>query len=199
VNARARELIQLLELERHPEGGYYREVFRSPREVRVSAPADVHGPSASGRPASGRPASGTPASGTPASGPPASGPPAPPISRSAITTIYFLLVEGEPSGWHSVASDEIWHHLEGAPGELTELSLETSGIVRHHLGPLGGGTVLVATIPAGHWQSARTLGAYTLVGCTVGPGFDFEDFKLLADDPEAGERVRRLIGDVKAS
>jgi predicted cupin superfamily sugar epimerase len=172
VDARARDLIQILELERHPEGGYYREVFRSTREVRVPAPAGIPGAPATDAPA---------------------------ISRSAITTIYFLLVEGEPSGWHSVASDEIWHHLEGAPGELTELSLETSSIVLHRLGPLGDGAVPVATIPAGHWQSARTLGAYTLVGCTVGPGFDFEDFKLLADDPEAGERVRRLIGDVKAS
>ena len=172
MNARARKLIELLRLERHPEGGYYREVFRSTREVRVPAPAGI--PKA--------PASAAALT-----------------SRSAITTIYFLLVEGEPSGWHSVASDEIWHHLEGAPGELTELGLETSGIVRHRLGPLGDGAVPVATIPAGHWQSASTLGAYTLVGCTVGPGFDFEDFKLLADDPEAGERVRRLIGDVKAS
>ena len=171
MDARARDLIQLLKLERHPEGGYYREVFRSTREVRVTAPA-------------GNPGAPAPDS-----------PDAPAISRSAITTIYFLLVEGEPSGWHSVASDEIWHHLEGAPAELTELSPETSSHVRHRLGPLGDGTVPVATIPAGHWQSARTLGAYTLVGCTVGPGFDFEDFKLLADDPEAGERVRRLMGE----
>lgn len=173
MDARARDLIQLLTLERHPEGGYYREVFRSTREVRVSAPAGIPG--------------------TPASEPPAS--PASPISRSAITTIYFLLVEGEPSGWHSVASDEIWHYLEGAPAELAELSLATSSNVRHLLGPLGDGAAPVATIPAGHWQSAGTLGAYTLVGCTVGPGFDFEDFKLLADDPEVEERVRRMMGE----
>jgi predicted cupin superfamily sugar epimerase len=168
VDARARDLIQMLELERHPEGGYYREVFRSKREVRVPSPA------------------GTP--GTPASD-------APPMSRSAITTIYFLLVEGEPSGWHSVASDEIWHHLEGAPAELTELSLVTSIKVRHSVGPLDNGAAPVATIPAGHWQTARTLGAYTLVGCTVGPGFEFEDFKLLSDDPDAEERLRRLMGE----
>jgi hypothetical protein len=165
VNARARDLIQLLKLERHPEGGYYREVFRSMREVRVPAPAGIPGIAAS----------------------------APLMSRSAITTIYFLLVEGEPSGWHSVASDEIWHHLEGAPAELIELSLETSDNVRHRLGPLGDGAAPVATIPAGYWQMARTLGAFTLVGCTVGPGFDFEDFKLLADDPEAEQRLRRLM------
>lgn len=96
-----------------------------------------------------------------------------------------------------MASDEIWHHLEGAPAELIELSLETSGNIRHRhrLGPLGDGAAPVATIPAGHWQSARTLGAYTLVGCTVGPGFDFEDFKLLQNDTEAEEQVRRLTGE----
>ena len=166
MDARARDLIQLLELKRHPEGGYYREVFRSKREVRVPAPAGSPG------------ASDTP-----------------PMSRSAITTIYFLLVEGEPSGWHSVASDEIWHHLEGAPAELIEVSLATSSHVRHRLGPLGDDAAPVATIPAGHWQTARTLGAYTLVGCTVGPGFEFEDFKLLPDDPDAEERLRRLMGE----
>jgi predicted cupin superfamily sugar epimerase len=169
VDARARELVQILGLKRHPEGGYYHEVFRSKREVRVPAPA------------------GTPVDPTYTS--------APPMSRSAITTIYFLLVEGEPSGWHSVASDEVWHHLEGAPAELIELNLATSSNVRHRVGPLGDGAAPVATIPAGHWQTARTLGAYTLVGCTVGPGFEFDDFKLLSDDREAEERLRRLMGE----
>jgi len=117
------------------------------------------------------------------------------MSRSAITTIYFLLVEGEPSGWHSVASDEVWHHLEGAPAELIEMNLATSSNVRHRVGPLGDSAAPVATIPAGHWQTARTLGAYTLVGCTVGPGFEFDDFKLLSDDPEAEKRLRRLMGE----
>ena len=169
MDARARDLIQVLELERHPEGGYYREVFRSNREVRVPAPA------------------GTSEDPTYT--------PAPLMSRSAITTIYFLLVEGEPSGWHSVASDEVWHHLEGAPAELIEMNLATSSNVRHRVGPLGDSAAPVATIPAGHWQTARTLGAYTLVGCTVGPGFEFDDFKLLSDDPEAEKRLRRLMGE----
>ena len=158
----------MLELKRHPEGGYYREVFRSKREVRVPPPAG---------------------------GPGAPSPDNPPMSRSAITTIYFLLVEGEPSGWHSVGSDEIWHHLEGALAELIEVSLAAPSNVRHRLGPLGDDAVPVATIPAGHWQTARTLGAYTLVGCTVGPGFEFEDFKLLGDDPDAEERLGRLMGE----
>jgi uncharacterized protein len=175
VDARARELIDILKLERHPEGGYYREIFRSMHEVRVPAPAG--------------------APGTPASDTPATDTPAPPMSRSAITTIYFLLVDGELSGWHSVASDEIWHHIEGAPAELIEVSFATSSIQRHRVGPLGDGAAPVATIPAGHWQTARTLGTYTLVGCTVGPGFEFEDFKLLNDDPDAKERLRRLMGE----
>jgi predicted cupin superfamily sugar epimerase len=148
VNDRARELIQILELERHPEGGWYREVFRSPREVRA-------------------PLEGAP-------------------TRSALTTIYFLLTEGEPTAWHSVASDEIWHFLEGAPAELFTIDPSDSHRRTHRLGMLGGGAAPVGIVPAGHGQMARTLGAFTLVGCTVGPGFDFADFKLLPGDAAAG-------------
>ena len=150
MNDRARELIQILELERHPEGGWYREVFRSPREVRASV-------------------EGAPAG----------------VTRSALTTIYFLLIEGEPTAWHSVASDEIWHFLEGDPAEL--LTIDPAGSHRrtHRLGMLGGRAAPVGIVPAGHGQMARTLGAFTLVGCTVGPGFDFADFRLLRDDAAA--------------
>ena len=172
MDDRARDLIRILELERHPEGGYYREVFRSAREVRV--PSQGHTASRG------------------ATAPPASLDGA--ATRSALTTIYFLLMEGEPTAWHSVASDEIWHFLEGAPAELLEVDpLDFARRIRR-LGQLGqNGAAPVAVVPAGHWQMARTLGAFTLVGCTVGPGFDFADFKLLPDDPALDGRLRREL------
>ncbi|MGE0393403.1 MAG: GNAT family N-acetyltransferase [Vicinamibacterales bacterium] len=99
--------------------------------------------------------------------------------RSALTTIYFLLTAGQTSRLHRVTSDEVWHFYEGdpleltiAPGDLVSRSLTT-------LGPAGASSAPVCTVPAGCWQAARPLGAYTLVGCTVGPGFDFADFELL--------------------
>ena len=103
-------------------------------------------------------------------------------SRRALTTIYFLLTAGQVSRLHRVTSDEVWHFYEGsplallvAPGDLASLSGVT-------LGPVGQAAAPVFTVPAGWWQGARPLGDYTLVGCTVGPGFDFADFELL--DPE---------------
>lgn len=89
--------------------------------------------------------------------------------RSALTTIYFLLVEGTHSRWHCVQSDEVWHFYEGDPLELQ---------IR------GAGSVIldannrVHVVPARAWQAAYPQGAYTLVGCTVGPGFEFEDFQM---------------------
>ena len=101
--------------------------------------------------------------------------------RSALTTILFLLdgaQDGGISALHKVRSDEVWHHLDGDPIELVVLqedfsSLDRAPLDRDHP---------VYVVPANHWQSARTTGHYTLVGCTVGPGFDFEDFTLLRSD-----------------
>ena len=151
VNPRAAELIARLDLRPHPEGGFYREVFRSATLV---TPADGRG------------------------------------SRAALTTIYFLLPEGTTSRWHQVASDEVWHLYEGGPLELLELRADGRQLVRHRLAPIGAGAEEpVRTIRAGSWQAAQPLGEYALVGCTVGPGFDFADFRLLADDPERAAAV----------
>ena len=158
MHPRAAELIATLKLRPHPEGGFYREIFRSTTEV---APADDRG------------------------------------SRAALTTIYFLLREGDVSRWHRVTSDEVWHLYEGGPLELLELDGAGRGLVRHRLGPIGSGEdAPVCTIRAGQWQAARPLTAYVLVGCTVGPGFDFADFRLLADDPERSANVRAEWPDV---
>jgi uncharacterized protein len=102
-------------------------------------------------------------------------------SRAAITTIYFLLTAGSVSRWHRVNSDEIWHFYEGAPLDLWMMSPLDWELIHHLLGPLNGGERPVLAVPAGCWQAARSTGSYTLVGCTVGPGFDFRDF-ILADE-----------------
>lgn len=126
---KAEELIAQLGLQPHPEGGWYRQVYKSAE--RVTRQADG-------------------------------------ADRSALTTIYFLLVEGTSSAWHRVDSDEVWHFYEGDP---LELSTKTESVVLD-------ASNRVHVIPAREWQSARPLGKYTLVGCTVGPGFEFEDFEM---------------------
>ena len=113
-------------------------------------------------------------------------------ARAALTTIYFLLPAGERSRWHQVDSDEVWHFYEGDPLELLELDARAEKLARHRIGPVDDTAQRpVRTIPAGAWQAARTLGEYTLVGCTVGPGFDFADFRMLADDSALADVVRR--------
>lgn len=99
--------------------------------------------------------------------------------RNASTSIYFLLQRGEFSAFHRIASDEIWHFYEG--DALSIYEIDEDGILKRHL--LGRdpdkGEELQACIPAGRWFASRVEeGTYTLCGCTVAPGFDFEDFEL---------------------
>ena len=129
MHPRARHLIDSLHLEPHPEGGWYRQIYKSAEKVTRHADG---------------------------------------AERTALTTIYFLLAEGEESVWHRVSSDEVWHFYEGDPLELR----------------VGDDTVILGderrahVVPANAWQAARPLGAYALVGCTVGPGFEFDDFEM---------------------
>ena len=153
MHPRALALIDELRLGPHPEGGYFREVYRSSCLV---APGD------------GR------------------------SERSAVTSIYFLLVDGGCSRWHRVRSDEIWHFYEGDNLDLflAPPSLDTVNrtCLTRHGEPTGG----MQVAPAGWWQAARTQGAYSLVGCTVAPGFEYSDFSFLCDNPEAMTRLQRL-------
>jgi predicted cupin superfamily sugar epimerase len=108
--------------------------------------------------------------------------------RSGITVIAYLLQRGERSRWHRVAgSDELWQHGAGAPLDLWCLPLEGGTAERLALGPWDATAGLqdepLRVIPAGCWQAARSRGAWSLVYCAVGPGFDFADFELLADRP----------------
>ena len=126
------EIIALLDLKPHPEGGHYRETFRDPRTVE---------------------------------------------GRSVGTAIYFLLSAGERSHWHAVDSAELWHFYDGAPLELQ--IADAGGLRTVVLGPdLTAGQRPQAVVPTGAWQAAASLGDWTLVGCTVAPGFEFEGFDL---------------------
>jgi len=104
--------------------------------------------------------------------------------RAALTAIYFLLVDRGISRWHRVLSDEAWHWYEGAPLELFTAPGGGGGITRNVLGPHSEAAAPQHVVAAGDWQAARSTGAYTLVGCCVGPGFDFADFSLLGSLPE---------------
>jgi len=158
MHPRAVELIAALDLRPHPEGGFYRQIFKSAVQVR---PMDGRGP------------------------------------RAALTTIYFLLPEGSVSRWHQVASDEVWHLYEGGPLELLELDATGETVLRHRLGLVGSGAdAPVCTIGAGIWQAARPLGEYAFVGCTVGPGFDWADLRLLAADHARAAAVLAALPDL---
>jgi len=129
----AGDIIRKLGLQPHPEGGHYRETWRTP------APAG---------------------------------------ERPAGTAIYYLLCEGEVSHWHRVDAAEIWHWYAG--GSL-ELSLSAGGktVERLLLGSdLDAGQRPQIIVPANCWQSARSLGEWTLTGCTVSPGFEFDGFEM---------------------
>src|SRR5580698_3173259 len=95
------------------------------------------------------------------------------VGRAFSTAIYFLLKAGQVSRWHRVDAAEVWHFYRGAPLELKIGNIVTV------LGPeIEKGQQQQAVVPAGAWQAARSLGDYTLVGCTVAPGFEFSGFEM---------------------
>lgn len=111
--------------------------------------------------------------------------------RPTGTCIYFLLAQGEASHWHKVDATEIWMFHAGAPLILS-LSADDAGPATDHiLGPdLDTGAPQII-VPEGHWQAARSTGGWTLVSCTVSPGFQFDGFTLAApgfDIPRKGPR-----------
>jgi hypothetical protein len=97
--------------------------------------------------------------------------------RSASTAIYYLLKRGERSHWHRIDASEVWHYYAGAALALS--IADGSGVRRVTLGPdVLEGQQPQAVVPPMAWQAAESLGDYTLVGCTVAPGFDFAKFEL---------------------
>ncbi len=134
----AEQLIDQLNLARHPEGGWFVETYRH-------APGD-----------------GT---------------------RGACTAIYYLLQAGEVSAWHRVTdADELWHWYAGAPLTLDIATPDGGRAETHTLGPaVMDGQQPQILVPANAWQSARSQGDWTLVGCTVAPAFDFARFEMAPD------------------
>ncbi|MBN9335419.1 cupin domain-containing protein [Devosia sp.] len=101
--------------------------------------------------------------------------------RAHSTAIYYLLEAGDQSHWHRVDAVEVWHYYAGAPIELT-LS-EGISVDRHVLGnDLATGQRPQVVVPRQVWQAAKSLGDWTLVGCTVAPGFRFSGFEMAAPD-----------------
>ena len=101
-----------------------------------------------------------------------------PQGRARSTAIYYLLGRGDRSQWHRIDAVEIWHYYSGAA--LT-LQIANDGCAPHiiTLGPnVAAGERPQAIVPAGAWQAAETSGDWTLVGCTVAPGFEFASFEL---------------------
>ena len=129
----AQEIIRMLGLRPHPEGGHFAETHRDERAA----------------------------------------------GRAHSTAIYFLLVRGERSHWHRVDATEIWHYYAGAALRLETAVSSNAPVDRVTLGPnLLAGERPQAIVPPHVWQAAESLGDWTLVGCTVAPGFEFAGFEL---------------------
>jgi uncharacterized protein len=134
----AADVIRLLDLKPHPEGGFFRETWRDTRMVDGN--------------------------------------------RAASSLIYYLLDTGETSEWHRVDAAEVWHWYAGAPLVIT-VSSNGHDAEAHHLGPdLRARQRPQVVVPQGWWQTATSLGAWTLAGCTVAPGFDFAGFEMAPPD-----------------
>lgn len=116
------------------------------------------------------------------------GPPGP-DGRAVGTAIYFLLAVDERSHWHRVDATEIWHFHRGAPLALRVATGEGGEIDDHVLGPdVEAGERPQVTIPPDAWQSAESTGEWTLVSCTVTPGFEFDGFELAPVGWTPGDR-----------
>jgi predicted cupin superfamily sugar epimerase len=138
----AAEIIRLLELQPHPEGGHFREMFRDPCQME---------------------------------------------GRAVSTAIYYLLRKGERSHWHRVDAAEVWHHYAGAPLALHVAESEQAKPATNVLGKnIAAGERPQIVVAEGHWQAAEPLGDWTLVGCTVAPGFEFSGFELARKDWSPG-------------
>jgi predicted cupin superfamily sugar epimerase len=146
--------IKNLELIEHPEGGYFREIYRSPEAIsKDSLPTRYEG------------------------------------DRSFSTSIYFLLIQEQFSAFHRLKSDELWHFYLGSPLAIHIID-EDGNYSTAKLGKdFEKGEVFQTAIKAGSWfgAAADDVSSYSLVGCTVAPGFDFADFEL-GDREELSKR-----------
>ena len=140
---KADEWIRRLQLQRHPEGGYFSEVYRSSFMLaNPSLPVAMKG------------------------------------ERALATSIYYLLKQGDFSSFHRIKSDETWHFYDG--DDLAIYMIDEAGNLQQQLlsNQIGSALAPQFTVPAGCWFAAKSTGNFSLAGCTVYPGFDFEDFEL---------------------
>ncbi len=157
--------IEKLELLSHPEGGYFKEVYRSSENIKQDALPDRF-----------------------------SG------SRAFSTSIYFLLGNNDFSAFHRIKSDELWHFYAGGPLDVYMIHPDGKGEIVTLGNNPDEGECFQFAVPAGSWFASKPKSdtEYALVGCTVAPGFDFEDFEmakkeqLLQEYPQHKEWVERL-------
>jgi predicted cupin superfamily sugar epimerase len=147
---RIKELRDLLGLDEHPEGGYFKETYRS--NLIIQSP-QVN------------------------------------AERSAMTDIYFMLTHGQVSRFHKVRHDELWNFYEGSALRLYDYDPQSEKIKIVTLGSIPDCDCYKYVIPADHWQAAVSLGDYSLVGCTVAPGFDFQDFTFFETDSPVKKKL----------
>lgn len=141
--------IQNLKLTAHPEGGYFKEMYRSGEFIQKKGLPKRYS-----------------------------------SFRSFSTNIYFLLKDDQFSAFHRLKSDESWHFYKGSP-LIIYIILQTGKLLSVKLGDnLDNGEHFQLVIPKGSWFAAKPLisGSYSLIGCTVSPGFDFDDFELAKRD-----------------
>lgn len=144
------DYVQRLNLQPHPEGGYFAETYRSSEEIQQDAlPNRFNGP------------------------------------RAFSTAIYFLLENGQFSSLHRIQADEVWHFYAGGPLDIYVIDPSGALTVIRLGNKLDQGEVFQAVVPAGCWFGSKPVGTavtqesdFSLVGCTVAPGFDFADFEL---------------------
>ncbi|MFY0601371.1 MAG: cupin domain-containing protein [Cyclobacteriaceae bacterium] len=145
MEAHIDEIIKKLDLKPHPEGGYYKETYRSKGVINLGSLGKAYG-----------------------------------SDRHYSTCIYFLLTSGNFSAFHKIKQDEIWHFYDGAPVELHTIS-ENGDHAKFIIGrDLSSGQIPQLVVPGNAWFASKVLvpNSYSLVGCTVAPGFDFDDFVL---------------------
>ena len=156
--------VQYLEMQPHPEGGWYKETYRSQGSIPSSLIGEFDG------------------------------------DRSFSTGIYFLLTKANFSAFHRIKSDEMWHFYDGDGLIVHEIN-PNGDYIKHQLGlDLENGERPQLVISANSWfaSEVKTGGNWCLVGCTVSPGFDFQDFELaegselVAHFPKHGQLIDRL-------
>lgn len=165
MNEKAKYYIDKLKLMQHPEGGYYREIYRSGEYINIESLPERYG-----------------------------------NKRVFSTSIYFLLEGKQVSKFHRLKSDEVWHFYDGCPLKIYIINADKN-INEITLGKdLSKGNIFQFTVEKNNWFGAELIekNSFALIGCSVSPGFDFEDFELadrnilLENYPEFKNIIKRL-------